>query len=99
MNVTSFSPVTSLRPVEPHGAARPANATGDIQATFSQALDSLSQSQATSDDLLRQLAAGENVDLHQVMIASEQTDIGFRVAMAMRDKLVEAYHEVMRMAV
>ncbi|MBI5712076.1 MAG: flagellar hook-basal body complex protein FliE [Chloroflexi bacterium] len=48
---------------------------------------------------IQKLAAGENVDLHQVLIAAEQTDIAFRVALSMRDKLVEAYQEVMRMQV
>jgi flagellar hook-basal body complex protein FliE len=82
-------------------AAKPAgqNAAQQVTQTFSHALDQLSQSQNTSDALIQKLAAGENVELHQVMIAAEQTDINFRVAMAMRDKLVEAYHEVMRMQV
>ena len=48
---------------------------------------------------MARLAAGEEVELHQVMIAAEETDISFRVAMAIRDKLVEAYHETMRMNV
>lgn len=67
--------------------------------SFSQALDALSQTQAQSDDLIAKLAAGEDVDIHQVMIAVEQTDISFKVALAIRDRLVEAYREVMRMAV
>ena len=67
--------------------------------SFSKMLDALDQSQEESDTLVRKLAAGEDVDLHQVMIASEQNDISFRVALSIRDKLVEAYREVMRMAV
>lgn len=67
--------------------------------SFSQMLDSLSQAQNESDSLLAKLAAGEEVELHQVMIATEQTDISFRVAMAIRDKLVSAYQETMRMNV
>ncbi len=67
--------------------------------SFSQALDALSQTQAQSDDLIAKLAAGEDVDIHQVMIAMEQTDISFRIALAIRDRLVEAYREVMRMTV
>jgi flagellar hook-basal body complex protein FliE len=59
----------------------------------------LSQTQNNSDALLQKLAAGEEVDLHQVMIATDQTDISFRVALAIRDRLVEAYREVSRMAV
>jgi flagellar hook-basal body complex protein FliE len=62
-------------------------------------LNSLNASQNTADSLLQQLAAGQDVDLHQVMIAAEENDVNFRVAMAIRDKLVDAYREVMRMSV
>ena len=98
----------SINPITPQVVGKAAAAlprtqtlapTQQVGQTFTQALDSLSQSQNASDALIQKLAAGENVDLHQVMIASEETDIRFRVAMAMRDKLVEAYHEVMRMQV
>ena len=67
--------------------------------TLDTALGNLSQMQANSDQAMQKLASGENVDLHQVMIATEQTDIAFRVALSLRDKLVEAYQEVMRMQV
>ncbi len=67
--------------------------------SFNELLDSLSNTQQTSDDLIQKLASGENVDLHQVMIAVEQTDVSFKVAMAIRDKLLEAYRDVMRMNV
>ncbi|MBI3761198.1 MAG: flagellar hook-basal body complex protein FliE [Chloroflexi bacterium] len=103
MSITSANPLPLVKPAEllAHGASaqRGEAGAGDVKATFAQALDSLSQSQNNSDALLQKLAAGENVDLHQVMIATEQTDVAFRVALAMRDRLVEAYHDVMRMAV
>lgn len=67
--------------------------------TLAGALDDLSAMQTSSDQAMQKLAAGENVDLHQVMISAEQTDIAFRVALSLRDKLVEAYQEVMRMQV
>jgi len=78
------------------------NLTGTVQniaASFSDYLDELSAQENQSDDLLKRLAAGEDVDLHDLMIASTETDVSFRVAMAIRDKLVEAYKEVMRMTV
>ena len=62
-------------------------------------LQQLSSSEKTSDSLLEQLAAGEDVDIHDVLIAVEETDINFRVAMSIRDKLVDAYSEIMRMSV
>jgi flagellar hook-basal body complex protein FliE len=66
---------------------------------FKEILDSINQSQANSDDLIKKLAAGEDVDIHQVMIAFEESDTNFRVAMAIRDRLVDAYQQVTRMQV
>lgn len=80
-------------------SAKPTSAVNQVGKTFEQALDSLSQTQAKSDSLIQMLAAGEDVDIHTVMIASEQASINFRIAMSIRDKLVEAYREVMRMGV
>ncbi len=62
-------------------------------------LSSLNQSQQNSDNLVEQLSKGEDVDLHTVMIALEENNINFNVALGIRDKLVEAYREVMRMQV
>lgn len=71
----------------------------EVGKTFDSMLQSLSESQQTSDDLMTKLAAGEDVDIHQVMIAAEQTDISFKIAIGIRDKLVDAYKEISRMSV
>ena len=71
----------------------------EVGSTFEDILNELSSSEKTSDNLLEQLAAGEDVDIHDVLIAVEETDINFRVAMSIRDKLVDAYSEIMRMQV
>jgi flagellar hook-basal body complex protein FliE len=81
------------------GRSKAESPSGQIGQSFAEALDSLGKSQIESDQLVQMLAAGENVDLHQVMIAAEQTDINFRIAMSIRDRLVEAYREINRMAV
>ena len=71
----------------------------EIGSTFEDILQQLSSSEKTSDSLLTQLAAGEDVDIHDVLIAVEETDINFRIAMSIRDKLVDAYSEIMRMSI
>lgn len=70
-----------------------------IGNSFADMLNSLTETENASNELVTSLAAGENVDLHDVMIGLEQTDIQFRVAMSIRDKLVSAYNEIMRMQV
>lgn len=100
MNVQNIRPPLSPNSLqELRNGVKPAAAQNQPEVSFNQMLDSLNKSQGDSDALIQKLAAGEEVDLHQVMIASEQTDISFRVALAIRDKLVEAYREVMRMSV
>lgn len=71
----------------------------EVGKTFDSLLQSLNQTQQTSDDLMSKLAAGEDVDIHQVMIAADQTDISFKIAIGIRDKLVDAYKEISRMSV
>lgn len=75
------------------------SALQQVGQTFQQALSTLDGTQANSDSLMKQLAAGEDVDIANVMVAAEQTDISFRIAMAIRDRLVDAYREMMRMSV
>ncbi len=73
--------------------------TQEITQSFEDMLTSLNQSQQNSDTLMEQLARGEDVDLHTVMIGLEENNVNFNVALGIRDKLVEAYREVMRMQV
>ncbi len=97
----SSGALTALQNAAAAKAQAPAASAADSQATpsFDQVLSSLSQSQDGSDELVQQLAAGDSVDLHQVMIGLQENDINFRVTMAIRDKLVGAYQEVMKMQI
>ena len=66
---------------------------------LSRAMRSVDDQQHHADDLLSQLASGENVDIHGTMIAMEKADIALRTAVSVRDKLVDAYQQVMNMSV
>jgi flagellar hook-basal body complex protein FliE len=90
------TPLTSQITPAKTSSASPVEQIGNA---FTDMLNTLSTSETQSNTLMTQLASGENVDLHDVMIGMEQTDIQFKVAMAIRDRLVDAYREVMRMQV
>ena len=63
------------------------------------AVDSVSDHQLAADGRLADLASGKNVDLHATMIALEEADITLRAMVAVRDKVVHAYQEIMNMAI
>jgi flagellar hook-basal body complex protein FliE len=46
-----------------------------------------------------ELALGQSDNLHQVLIGAEQTRLQFELAMSMRNRVLEAYQEIMRMQV
>ena len=52
-----------------------------------------------SDTLTEKLALGQEVDLHEVMIASQKANITMQLTLEIRNKAVEAYQEMMRMQV
>jgi flagellar hook-basal body complex protein FliE len=99
MNIPSLRPLSAIQPAGAAAKAQPQQAVNQLGETFNKALTALSDKQNSSDALIQKLAAGENVDLHQVMIASEEASISMQVALAMRDKLVQAYQDVMRMSI
>ena len=45
------------------------------------------------------LAAGQVEDISQVVVAAEKADIALQLTLAVRNKAVEAYQEIMRMQV
>ncbi len=63
------------------------------------AIAGLNQVQNEADDKSVQLAAGNPIDLHEVMLARETASLDFQLALQVRNKLVEAYQDVMRMQI
>ncbi|MCD4828103.1 MAG: flagellar hook-basal body complex protein FliE [Candidatus Cloacimonetes bacterium] len=52
--------------------------------------------QVQADDQIRRAIAGEDIDPHNVMLAVEKADIAFEMVMKIRNKMLEAYQEVMK---
>ncbi len=75
------------------------SAVDKVGNTFENLLSGLNESQQNADNLVNQFVMGEDVDLHDVIIGLQENDVNFKVAISIRDKLVEAYQEMMRMQV
>ena len=71
----------------------------DFGAWLAGTLGSVNQQLVRADQGLQQLATGEAQNLHQVMIALEEARIGVQLLAQVRNRLLEAYQEVLRMQV
>lgn len=66
---------------------------------LNQGIEDLSRMQQKSAELTNRLAAGEDIELHDVMIAGQEADVALRMATQLRNQALEVYREVLRMPV
>jgi flagellar hook-basal body complex protein FliE len=52
-----------------------------------------------SDKMAADLATGKSENLHETMLAATKAEIGFNYIVQLRNKILDAYQEVMRMQV
>jgi flagellar hook-basal body complex protein FliE len=82
------------------GAGRPGAVDVSFADALGDALKSVSQSQHASAELQRRFQAGvEGTSLEETMVAMQKAQIGFQAALAVRNRLVSAYTDVMNMSV
>ncbi len=62
-------------------------------------MDQVNELQNRADRSIEKLISGGAKDLHQVLIAAEEATISFQLMVELRNKILEAYQEVMRIQV
>jgi len=66
---------------------------------FKKALDNTNSLLIEADNLADDFAAGRTDNLHQVMLAAEKADIALQFTLQIRNKILDAYNEIMRMQI
>jgi len=97
----SAAGIGSIAPVTPSttAAADATNSTAGVGNSFSQALDSLQGTQSAADSLAQSAATGNLTDIHNYTIAATEASLTTELTVAVRDRAVEAFNEIMRMQV
>jgi flagellar hook-basal body complex protein FliE len=71
--------------------------TPSFQETLSSFMKDVNSMQLKADESINKMAAGEITDVHQVMNAVEEANTSFNMMMEIRNKVMDAYQEVLRM--
>ena len=74
----------------------PANNFAD---TLKSALDGVNDSQAKADALSQGYERGDVTDVAKVMLARQEAGVAFEATLQVRNKLLSAYQDIMRMGV
>ena len=97
ISIGGLSPLTPSLPSTGGATGTPAGA--DFGSALKQAVGALGDLSGKADASSMALAKGEPIDIHEVMLNTEQASLGFSMALQVRNKLIDAYQEVMRMSV
>jgi flagellar hook-basal body complex protein FliE len=63
------------------------------------AVQNVNDLQNQSDQVIKQFLAGDGPDVHTMVLAANKADMSFQMMMQIRNKLVQAYQEIMRIQV
>jgi len=66
---------------------------------LSKAVDSVANEQINADEDIKALLSSNSKNIHEVMINLEKADISLKLMTKVRDKVIDAYREMMRMNV
>ncbi len=66
---------------------------------FQQSVQAVNQMQQAGAAKASAFEAGENISLTEVMVSLQKADVSFKAMVEVRNKMIDAYQEIMRMSV
>ena len=99
INITIGPRLESLRPISLDKTKQSDGQKGSFGDALKGAVREVNQLQGEANTSIKHLIAGESRNLHETMIAMEKAGIAFRLMVEVRNKVIEAYNEIMRMQV
>ncbi|HUA85565.1 MAG TPA: flagellar hook-basal body complex protein FliE [Bryobacteraceae bacterium] len=94
-SLATIAPIAP-QPVAPEAAQGSTTPFGDV---LSSAIQEVEGTRASSDQSIQQFLSGEGGDLHATILSSERADLEFQMFLQVRNKVVSAYQEIMKMQV
>lgn len=72
---------------------------GGFQAALEGAISQVNELRQVSHQSIDKFLSGEAEEVHQAVLATQQAELAFEMFLQVRNKVVQAYQEVMRMQV
>lgn len=102
--IGGFVPIQPLAPLDNNDLAAGTRiggdeGKGDFSSFLNQALNKLESTQAEGQQAAIGLVTGQTEDFHTPVIAMEKASLTLGLAVTVRNKILDAYHEIMRMQI
>lgn len=92
------SVLNSIKPQNEVGKKQePSKVEGkSFKDVLKETIEEVNELQNKSDEEMMKFVSGENTDVHSAMIAMQKADVSFQTMMQIRNKILDAYKEIMR---
>ncbi|NKJ40714.1 MULTISPECIES: flagellar hook-basal body complex protein FliE [unclassified Novosphingobium] len=88
-----------IRTPDPGTSAEGSTPAGGFTDALKSALETVNASQTKAEGLSQAYEKGETVDVAKVMLARQEAGVAFEATLQVRNKLLTAYQDIMRMGV
>ena len=95
--ISSIAPIAMPQLTAASGAAGAAGQPGEFQSVLSSAIDSIQSQQDNAAGSVQKFLSGENEELHTTILATQKAELAFQLGLQIRNKVVDAYQEIMKM--
>jgi flagellar hook-basal body complex protein FliE len=92
-----ISAITSVPGLAPIAAPGLGSQPGAFQNVLQGAIQNIESANNTASESVQKFLTGENEELHTAILAVQQASIAFDLGLQVRNKVVDAYQEIMRM--
>ncbi len=97
--INGLNSISSISKSAFSNAEKAESVEGSFANYFKDALTKVSDLEKESTALTEDFAAGNTDNIHQVLIAAEKADVALQFTMQIRNKIMDAYKEIMNMQV
>ena len=94
LNISGIQP---LYPTQTSIAPTPRTGETSFKEILSSAIDEVETSRSSAAKSVDQFLSGEGEDLHSTILATQRAELEFQMFLQVRNKVVSAYQEIMRM--
>lgn len=82
-----------------HREAQGGGSASSFSKMLSDSIDQVNELQVQSDTSIKELVSGRSKNIHETMLTIERADTALKLMMQVRNKLLDAYREIMRMQI
>lgn len=96
VSVTNVAPIRLPDTISP---TQPSGQPGEFQKVLDGAINTMESVNQNAGNAVQKFLTGETEELHSTILATQQASLTFELGLSVRNKVIDAYQEIMRMQI